>query len=171
MTRREAIRNIALASTATIFMTGCSDRIVMEMLSENKLFLDRRHMMYLAKISDTFLPVSNVSDKIGEPVTFILNILNDCLSDQEIKDFATGFEQYKTVMNESKLSIKKPDPEQIIKTVTTLLEAQDPQEELIHFINTVRGLSIDFLRTSEYYLTEYMEYEMIPKIYNPCLSV
>jgi hypothetical protein len=171
MTRRDAIRTIALASTATIFFTGCSDRVVTDMLVENQLLLDERHMQYLAKIGNTFLPLEGVSDTMGAPLEFMLTMLNDCHSPHEISDFAEGFEQYKQLMDKSKLSIQKSSAEKIIEAVESTLEAEVPQPELVHFISTVRDLSIRFLKSSEHYMEKYLDFEMIPEIYDPCLTI
>ncbi|MEM7284423.1 MAG: hypothetical protein AAF438_22720, partial [Pseudomonadota bacterium] len=75
MNRRDAIRNILLASASTIFITGCTEANVVELLQAGQLPLDKRHKMYLRKISEAFLPVADLEDKIGSPVDFIMTML------------------------------------------------------------------------------------------------
>jgi len=171
MDRRDVIKNIALASTATIFLTGCADRNVIEFLSDDKLLLDQRHKDYLARISEAFLPISDVSEKIGNPVEFAMSMINDCASPDEVQNFANGFEQYKQLMKESRLKIKKADPDRVVEVVEQVLEVNEPSPQLVHFINTVKGLSIYNLKSSEYYMTEYVEYGLIPDAYNACIDV
>jgi len=171
MYRRDAIRTIALTSVATIFFTGCSDKTVAEFLIDDKLKLNKKHKRYLSRISGTILPVGHVSEKIGDPVEFILTMLNDCTPIEDLQKFVLGFEQYKLLMTESKLKIKSSDPKEVIELITTTLNAELPQEELVHFINTTKDLSIWNLKTSEYYKTEKEEYQMIPDRYKACISI
>lgn len=169
--RREAIRNIALASVATMFVSSCADRNVVEFLIDGKLQLDRRHKKYLSIISETILPTKDVSEKIGDPVDFILTMLNDCTLPEDLQKYVLGFEQYKQLMVEQEMKIKSADPDQVIDQITTVLEAELPQEELIHFINTTKDLSIWNLKSSEYYKVEFDEYRMIPASYQACITI
>lgn len=171
MDRRQAIKSIAIASTATIFLTGCADKNVVEFLQGETLLLNDKHLEYLGKISETFLPVSGISEKIGDPVPFIMTMINDTHSPEDILIFATGFEDYKILMQESRLKINSAEPEATIRTVTEVLEAGEPKEELVHFINTVKGLSTYHFTSSEYYMVEIGEYKMIPDKYDPCMDV
>lgn len=171
MDRREAVRNIVLASGATIFFTGCADRNVIEFLVDGKLELNDKHLEYLGRISESFLPIQGISEKIGDPVSFIMTMVNDCYPQEQIQQFAIGFEQYKLLMKESRLKIRKADANEVTTVVQTALEAAAPQEDLIHFITAVRNLSIMHLTSSEYYLTEYRDYQMIPEPYESCINI
>ncbi len=170
MKRREAIRNIILASASTIFITSCADKNVIEFLKEGNLQLNDRHKDYLHKISDSFLPLGELKDKVGNPVDFIMTMINDCHSAEEAQTFAEGFEQYKALMEESRLKIKSAKEEEIIPIVQKVLEAKEaPKEALVFFINKTKGLSIQNLMSSEYYMTEYLDYSLIPKeSFNGC---
>jgi len=173
MKRREAIRNILLASASTIFITGCSEANVIDFLKEGNLQLNSNHEDYLSKISESFLPLSSLEGKVGKPVDFILKMLNDCHSSEQVQQYAEGFEQYKTLMNQSKLKIKSSSPNEIIPVVQKILEeTEQPQEALIFFINKTKGLSIQNLTSSEYYMTEHLDYQLIPKApYDGCTPI
>ena len=173
MKRREAIRNILLASASTIFITGCSEANVPELIGDKGLHLDNSHSNYLLKISESFLPVSDLKDKIGNPVDFIMTMINDCHSPEQIMAFAQGFQDYKLLMQESKLKIKSAKEDQVIPVVQKVLEAtEQPQEALIFFINKTRNLSIQHLKSSEYYMTRHLDFSLIPKdTYEGCADV
>jgi hypothetical protein len=171
MNRRKAIQSIVIASAATVFFTGCGDKNVVDQVIGGKLRLDEKHHEYLGIICETFLPVKGVSIKIGNPVDFILTMVNDCRSSAQKMDFAIGFEQYKLLMKGSKLRIKKADPVDVIKTVEEILKLEAPQKEMLYFIETVKDLSIQNLKSSEYYISDYLEYQLIPSEYIPCLDV
>ncbi len=168
MNRREAIRNILLASAGTVFLTNCSEANVVELLVDGRLQLDRRHRQYLAAISETMLPVAGVSEKIPEPVGFVLTMLNDCHPPEEVRQFAAGFQQYKELMEESRLKIRSSDPEEMLPVVKEILETTPPPEELAFFINTTAQLSVRNLMTSEYYMTEYQDYRLVPGEWDGC---
>jgi len=171
MNRREAIRNIAIASTATIFMTGCSDKNVAEFLVDGKLELNQKHQEYLGKICETILPIDGLSEMVSSPVEFITTMLNDCTSAEDQSKYVAGFEQYKLLMQENSMKIKTADPVETINLITTALETDTPQEALIHFISKTKDLSIWNLKTSEYYMTQVGDYKMIPDAYQACVDV
>lgn len=171
MNRREAIRNIAFAATATVFLPGCSDRPVIDMLGEGGLVLDNRHRKYLATISQAILPIPDMPTPVGSPVDFILTMVNDGLRPDEIVSFAEGFDQFKLFTEEHHVRLRRAQPEEILTMVESVLGVEASAESLVHFIATVHDKSVQFLMTSEHYLTEYMEFEMIPAEYDPCRDV
>jgi len=152
-------------------ITGCKESNVVEFLGDNKLYLNGRHKKYLNKISETFLPVSGISEKIGMPADFILTMLNDLMKPEEIEQFAIGFDQYKLLMETSQLKIRSSDPREILAVVESTLEASPPEEELVFFINTTKDLSIWHFVSSEYYMTEYLNYKLIPGPFQGCPSI
>jgi len=168
MNRRTAIQQIAMASVSTIFLTGCADQNVVEFLVDGRLNLNQKHRDYLGKISEAILPVQHVSDKIPPPIDLMMAMMNDCTDDKDRLDFATGFEQYKLLMQEASTKLKRATPAEIIDSMRSTLASEAPSKELVKFINTVRSLSIKNLKQSEYYLTEYMEYKLIPDTHQPC---
>jgi len=171
MNRREAIRTILLASAGTVFLTNCTEANVVELLVDGRLQLDGRHRQYLAAISETILPIEGISENIPEPVGFIMTMLNDCHSPEEVRRFAEGFEQYKKLMEESRLRIRSSDPEEVLPAVQQVLESTPPPEALVFFINTTQGLSIRNLMSSKYYLTEYRNYRLVPGEWDGCAEV
>lgn len=173
MNRRDAIRNILLASASTIFITSCSEANVVELLGEKGLQLDSNHEDYLRKISNSFLPTADIQDKVGSPVEFIMRMINDCHSPEEVSTFAKGFQQYKMLMEQSQVKIKAASEEQILPIVEKVMEeTEQPQEAMMFFINKVRGLSIQHLMSSEYYMTQHMDYSLVPKeTFDGCAEV
>ena len=171
MNRREAVQNILIASAGTVLITGCAESNVIEFLADDKLSLNGRHRRYLDKISETFLPVSGISDKIGRPSEFILTMLNDLMKTEEVEQFALGFDQYKLLMETSQLKIKSSESREILAAVESVIEATPPQEELVFFINTTKDLSIWHFVSSEYYMSEYLDYKLIPGTFQGCTTV
>ena len=171
MNRREAVQNILIASAGTVLITSCAESNVIEFLADDKLSLNGRHKRYLDKISETFLPVSGISDKIGRPSEFILTMLNDLMKTEEVEKFAIGFDQYKLLMETSQLKIKSSEPREIFSVVESAIEAIPPQEELVFFINTTKDMSVWHFVSSEYYMSEYLDYKLIPGTFQGCTTV
>ena len=170
MTRRESIRNILIASSGTIFLTGCQESNVIDFLRDDRLVLNTRHENYLAHIANTFLPLDSKSEIVGSPVKFILTMLNDCHSPENINDYAIGFDQYKMLMKESRLKIKTSEIAEIIPVVKKALEATEPQEELTFFIDKTKNLAIRHLKTSEHYMSDYLGYKLVPGNFEACMD-
>jgi len=172
MNRRIAIRNILIASAGTIMLPSCSKLKVPGFLTDGKLSLDTEHKDYLQNISESFLPIRSISNKIGPAQDFILTILNDNFAPENIQMFATGFEQYKDLMDKSKLMLNSSNLEKAIPIVENILNDDAPNEELVFFINTTKDLSIRNLMTSEYYMTEYLDYTLVPgPSFDGCIDI
>lgn len=170
MTRRESIRNILIASSGTLFLAGCTEANAIEFLKNEKLLLNNRHLNYISNISEALVPVvSHLGETMGSPTSFIMTMINDCHSSKDISKFATGFDQYKLLMKESKIKIKNADPDKVIEVVKTRLEAIEPQAEMIFFINKIKRLAVRHLKTSQLYMQDVMEYRLIPTTYESCL--
>lgn len=171
MTRRESIKNILIASSATVFLTGCSEADVVEFFSEGHLLLNDKHEDYLGKIASTFLPLGDLAERVGSPVSFIMTMINDCHSPEDIQNFALGFDQYKLLMKESRLKVGTDDINEALSVIKDALETKEPAEEMTFFINTTKNLAVKHLMTSEYYMTEYLDYKLIPERFEGCIDV
>lgn len=172
MNRRIAIRNILIASAGTIMLPSCSKLKVPAFLTDGKLSLDTEHKDYLQNISESFLPIRGISDKIGQAQDFILTMLNDNFAPENVQMFATGFEKYKDLMVKSKLMLNSANLEKAIPIVENILKEEALNEDLVFFINTTKDLSIKNLMTSEYYMTEYLDYTLVPgPSFNGCIDI
>lgn len=171
MNRRHAIQTLLAASVSSIWLTGCAESNVIDFLVDGKLRLNERHQDYLAAISESILPINQVTDKIESPANFILKMINDCRSVADVQKFAIGFDQYKTIISEAKSSIENEESSVVIERIKSQMLKAQPQEELIYFLQEVKGLSIQNLKTSSYYLTRKTDYQLIPQAYNACVDV
>lgn len=171
MDRREAIQTMLVASASTVFLTGCAEGNVIDFLKDDRLDLNRRHKDYLSAISESILPLEGVSDKIEAPVDFILRMLNDCQTTEDIATYAIGFDQYKVLMSTAKEKIKTMDSDKVIDMIRSSLAQEAPQEELVYFLQQTKQLSIQNLKSSAYYLTTKTDYQLIPEAYQACVDI
>ena len=171
MKRREAIRNILIASAGTVFITGCSEADAIEFLIDGKLNLNKNHLEYLNSISGAFLPREDLTNSLETPAEFIQTMLNEVRPPEDVQKFTIGFDQYKLLMKESRLKIKSSDPKEVIAVIEEALKSTEPQEEMIFFINSTKEEAIHHFLTSEYYLTEHQKYKLIPDPFEGCIDV
>lgn len=170
MDRREAVQTILLASATTVFITGCAEANVVDFLKDGQLQLDAKHKDYLSAISESILPIKDVSDKIEAPINFIMRMLNDCRNADDITTYATGFDQYKVLMQTAKESITTIDTDTAVDIIKSTLAEKEPQEELVYFLQQTKQLSIQNLKSSAYFLTTKTDYQLIPEAYQACVD-
>lgn len=171
MDRRQAIQTILTATASTVFFTGCGEAQVIEFLKDGQLDLNSRHMDYLAAISESILPLKGVSDKIESPVNFIMRMINDCRTPDDVSMFATGFDQYKSLMNEANTKMVLADANKAVELIKASLALEEPQKELVYFLTETKQLSIQNLKTSAFYLTTKTDYQLIPELYQACVDI
>lgn len=171
MNRREAIRNILLASAGTVFITSCSEADAIEFLVNGKLNLNQNHIDYLNSISNTFLPREDLVDSLETPAEFIQTMLNEVRAPEDVQKFTIGFDLYKLLMKESRMKIKTTDAKDIIAVVEETLNNKEAQEDLLFFINSTKEGAIHHFLNSEDYMTKYKEYKLIPDPFEGCVDV
>lgn len=174
MNRREALKSLAMASLATVVLSGCNfigDDSVNDYMVNGKFQPDAEHKEYLSQISETFLPLRRRPVQLEDQGEFILKMINDCRSPAEREKFVSGFQQYKEVMEKSRIQVDSSQPDEVLKVVETTLEDENSDEDLLYFIGTVKELSLFNLKNSEQYLTGYLDYSLIPPQYVPCAEI
>ena len=92
-------------------------------------------------------------------------MLNDCYSPKDINKYLTGLDEFsesiKVYNNNNNNSLVFDDLENL----------ESKSENYIFFINTTKNLSITHFTTSEFYLTEYLNYEYAPSRYIGCVTI
>lgn len=169
--RRSAIRNILMAAAGTVCYPSLSAARVADFFIKGKLTLGEDHEKHLAEISETFLPVKGVSEKTRKPQIFIQKMLNHTLPAKEIEQFAKGFDEYIRLMADSRLAVQSTEAAKVIPLLKTTLSNENVSKELAFFINTTRSLSIRCFTTSEYYVSEHLQYRLIPGPYQGCTKI
>lgn len=173
MDRRSAIRNLTIAAAGTLLWTGCQEQYVnaLSLYHNGRMNLDAQHKSYLNQISDAFLPLRDLAEGMDRPADFITRMINDTQPQERVLQFARGFEAYKEFMKGAQLNISTSDPKVALALVKELVAENPPLDDLLGFVHTVRGYSIWNLKSSEYYMTEYQEYAMVPPPFNGNASV
>tara|TARA_B100000886_G_scaffold117013_1_gene78693 strand:- start:281 stop:766 length:486 start_codon:yes stop_codon:yes gene_type:complete len=161
MKRRNAIQNIALITSGSILFPSCKftdDYIV----GDKVLNYDQLNL--IKDISEFILPIENLKVESPESLTeFIITMLNDCYSLSDMNKYITGLDEF----SES-IKVHNNDTSLIFDDLDSL---ESKSENYIFFINTTKRLSITHFTTSEFYLTEYLNYEYAPSRYIGCVTI
>ncbi|MBX2817371.1 MAG: gluconate 2-dehydrogenase subunit 3 family protein [Saprospiraceae bacterium] len=171
MNRREALEALAIMSAGTFFLGGCADRPAEELIVNGRFVPDKRHLEYLTKISEAILPLHDIKERVGEPAAYILTMMNDCRSTEQVAQFVAGFEEYKLLMQSQYQKLRKAAPAEIIDLMQEQLASAEISGALEYFVVSMRSLSIDHLRSSELYMADMHEYKLVPDPYSPCAPV
>ena len=161
MKRRNAIQNIALITGGSILFPSCkfSDEYI---VGDKVLNYDQLNL--IKEVSEYILPIENLNVESPESLTeFITTMLNDCYSLKDINKYLTGLDEF----SES-IKVHNNDNSLIFDDLYSL---ESKSENYIFFINTTKRLSIRHFTTSEFYLTEYLNYEYAPSRYIGCVPI
>ena len=161
MKRRNAIQNIALITSGSILFPSCKftdDYIV----GDKVLNYDQLNL--IKDVSEFILPIENLKVESPESLTeFIITMLNDCYSLSDMNKYLIGLDEFS-----DSIKVHNNDTSLIFDDLDSL---ESKSENYIFFINTTKRLSITHFTTSEFYLTEYLNYEYAPSRYIGCVSI
>jgi hypothetical protein len=170
MKRREAIQQIALASTALALWPACNTTQVPDYA---KIPLDRRKWKTFQEFAEAVLPVDHEIYPTLEPrANYILTILNDCTPQEEVDTFNLGLEKFKTYLDENvNRTMSKSSEEELDDLFDYLQNSKSLDPALHHFYYTTRSLAKQHFTTSEKYMTDQLEYKFLPGNYLGCVNI
>ena len=158
-----------------------------QLKTAGRLQLDGDHRTYLTTILNQVLPLpAEVEATIAEQedrsrTDFVLTMLNDLHSAEEVETYAAGFDAYKTFTEAKALNIEPENAEATVALLTETLASETPadlvpeqlleRERLFFFIEKTVDLARRHLAGSGYYLQEYLDYQLIPPPYNGAVDV
>ena len=161
MKRRNAIQNIALITGGSILFQSC--KFTDEYIVGDKV-LNHDQLNLIKEVSEYILHIENLKVESPESLTeFIITMLNDCYSPKDINKYLTGLDEF----SES-IKVYNNDNSLVFDDLESL---ESKSENYIFFINTTKHLSINHFTTSEFYLTEYLNYEYAPSRYIGCVTI
>ncbi|NND34102.1 MAG: hypothetical protein HKN76_16055 [Saprospiraceae bacterium] len=170
MNRRDAIKQVAMASTALLLWPGCN---TVEVPKYAKIPLDRKKWKHLQQFAEAILPVNHELYPTLEPrAIYVLNIINDCTPQKEVESFNTGLQKFEIFLDENyRKSLDGFSEAELDQLFTDLEHAATEDNDLAHFIVTTRNLAKQHFTTSEKHLTEQLEFQFIPGTYLGCVTI
>lgn len=169
MKRRAALQHILIGATGVMFFPACNfDR---EIFYKN-ILIEKDQRILLSDFTNSLLPKDIELFSSPEPTQhFILNNLNQCFAAEDIQKFMNGLRQSQSYLNEKAgkpFSELTPD-----ENTDFFLQLQDEQasKEMKYFFSTTKNLAVKHFTTSEKFMTEQLDYEMVPSRYVGCVEI
>ena len=160
MNRRLVLKSLVLSSGAILTLPYCSSKNY----KYSNLNLKDSELKTISDVSDFILKDNQYEfptpDKRED---FILNTINYCYKNDEIKKILDGFSKFKT---EVKLYGKKKFNDlSIIEKKSIISIGFNSNNNLKFFVENIKSLSLKHFTTSENYMKNYLNYEFIPNRY------
>jgi hypothetical protein len=172
MDRRTMMKSLAITVWGMMALPGCKPDGTLE---ESKLFkslpLSEQQRLNLEKMVDTFLPETDSLGAVQLNVHHFLDkLIANCYPEEVQKSFIDGLsilEQHsKEQFNKSFSASQIADREEILLG----LDNEENEEEKA-FFDFAKEQIINAYTSSEYFLTNFTNYEMIPGGYDGCVDV
>ncbi len=169
MKRRAALQHILIGATGVMFFPACNFE---KEIVYNNILIDKSQRKLLLDFTKSLLPRDNEAFPTTEPTQhFILNNLNQCFDTKEIEKFMAGLSQSQLFLAE-KLNKDFAELTQEEKKAFFLqIDDLQTSDEMKYFFATTKNLTIEHFTTSERFMTEQLEYEMVPSRYLGCVNL
>ena len=159
--RTDAFQNIAIITCGSILFPSC--KFNDEYILGDKV-LDYDQLKLIKELSEYILPIENLKVDNPENLTdFIITMLNDCYSPKDMNNYLSGLDEYNELVK-----VQNNNHSLIFDDVNSI---ETKSEKIKFFIITTKNLSIKHFTTSEFYLTEYLNYEYAPSRYLGCVPI
>lgn len=168
MERRKVIKGIALSLGSLVTMPAWASGWS---ISNFETLTPLNNDALLAELCETIIPKTQTLGAKDLGIhQFIQKVVTDCFDKKAQDNFAQSLSQI------APISIKafgKPfvegNTDQRINILENLSKSED--KNLQNFYQILRGLTIQGYTSSEYYMTNFTDYEMAPARYLGCVSV
>ena len=170
MKRREALQNIAFISAGAALLPACDFASVPVY---SNIPMERKQWRMVEWLSEIVLPKGELEISTPETTSeFVLRMVNDCHEPEDIEKYVAGmqgFEQYLLETFDS--NFKRLDEVQTTKLLSQLDESTTVPEDIKYLYSTTRRLAQQHFTSSEFFLTEYLDFEFVPGRYLGCVPV
>lgn len=161
MKRRIAIKNIAAYSIAVSFLPSCN---MEEIPFYENLQLEKEQYKLLSELSEFILPKKETEIFTPEKtVDFILTIINDCYSPDEIEKYKKGLIEFQNTSQENYNSTFQRL--NAIQRTELIEKIRDMELSASYFFSITKDLTKEHFTTSEYFMKKYRDFEFAPGRY------
>lgn len=170
MNRRDVLRSLAIIAAGSTVAIGCTPKDVIWEEGATTVSLSDSSAGFINSLSQVILPIDDINYNAPEPLgTFVQTMINDCRSQDDIISFGKGYDEYKLYLKEVfNTNLNELDEEQTNQLFAAVEDEESMPVNAKYFFTQIRQLSIDHFTSSEYYLTKYTKYEMVPSRFNGC---
>lgn len=125
-------------------------------------------------LTEALLPKAGRPEIVAPEATdhFVLTMINDCYAPEEIQRFQAGLQAFQQYLKDK----DGPDydqltPEQNVTLFAEVSNSESVSEDLKYFLNTTKRLSVQHFTSTEYFLTNIMDWEFAPGRFHGCVPV
>ena len=160
---------MALATSGLLVLPAWANAWTRASVKTGQRYLSTGHSELLTEIIDTILPASDSlgAKALGVP-DFVQKMVADCYEPPAQENFRNGLDAVDVVAKER---FNQPflgcDATQ--RTAVLQQLEMDPQADRKTFYSGLKNLTIQGFTTSEYVMTKYLHYNMIPGHYYGCV--
>jgi hypothetical protein len=174
MKRRQAIRNIAIATAAAYLLPSCKgEPVASDAAATGQLALDADQRKLLDQLTEALLPKAKTEVKTPETTSdFILAVLKDCHSPEDASKYLGGLKELQAhVAKQYKANFGSLAAAQQAEVFTWLGKPEGQSEPLKFFAETTRGLAIEHFTSAEFYLKNVRNWAFAPGYFKGCVNV
>jgi len=183
MNRRTSLKSLGVIAAGIALLPGCSDGLTLEVMEGESLGLSAPQATWINALSQAILPYGDHAIETLESFPdFITNMITQTYSDKGQSDFVSGYNavttSLKTKINSSTEKILPKEMIEYFKSTAAATEEATMTEEqklqLVvskEFIKNLRGLSIHHLTSSQSYMQEVDNYNIIPGQYQGAVTI
>jgi hypothetical protein len=176
MDRRIALKQLALITGGFMVIPSCDFSRENILAAYEKLQINGDHKNLLSKVVETIIPGGEIlGAKELDIQDFVLVMANDCLNEENQMAFTNGLKQFdQYVLKKFGKRFEKMEQTKAEEVFNNIVSDKKEQpenekeegitrEELQYFLNTTKRFTLQGYVNSEYFMTEVMPYELIPK--------
>ncbi|MCB0686448.1 MAG: hypothetical protein KDC53_07985 [Saprospiraceae bacterium] len=170
MNRRQAIQQLTIMGLGLTLYPSCNTEKIPQY---SRVPLDAKRYKLLQEVSEAILPVDHITYVTPEPRSqYILTILNDCTSTEEVTNFLTGLESLQQYLTGVKMSdLDKLSNDDLDKIFDYMADSKGQDENLYKFYRTTKNLATQHFTGCEKFMIEELKFEFVPGRYIGCKEV
>lgn len=171
MKRRQAIQGLATISAGAFLFSSCDLFDPQPVYSNIPLKRSQRHL--ISQLSDAILPKQGLEIITPEPtLDFVLTMVNDCYSPEDIEKYIVGMNEFELYLEQNyKKRFDRIETALQLDILKNLDESKELSLELDFFYTTTKRLTMQHFTSSDYFMTNYLDYEMVPGRYLGCVTI
>lgn len=169
MERRKAVKQMAMIASGLVALPAWANAWTSASVRANHTLLSTGQTDTLVDIVDTLIPASDTPGaKALNVPDFVQKMLADCYEpavQQKVKD---GLDSVDTLAKASfNQAFSACDPIQRLDVLKQLQAAPDAKQKEVYAL--IKNLTVQGYTTSEYVMTKFLNYNMIPGHYYGCV--
>lgn len=171
MKRRQAIKHLVILSSAAAILPGCH----MEPAGPvyENVSLDNQQFELLGQFINSLLPQEKTNLNSPETtVDFLLTVLNDCHSPEDIQKFKAGLSALQAYLSQNyKAKYDALGDKEKAEIFTYLSGKEGTTEPVEFFYKTSRKLAIEHFTSSPFFMKNILAWEFAPGYFKGCVTL